>query len=395
MNRSKSLSFLTLMLLISFAAVNAILFTPALPNVASFLNITKSQSEFTVSLFLVGYAFGQLIYGPMANRYGRKPALYVGILVQIFSSFLCVIAGKIQSYECLVIARIFLALGSGVGLNMTFTLVNECYESKIASQKTAYLLFAFAIISGLSVALGGTLNQYLGWESCFYASAFYGIVLLILVRGLPETLIEKDYNALKLGHLIHSYRLQFFDKRILAGGCLMGAAGCFLYIFSAIAPFVCMQFFGMNSEDYGLANFLPYIGLALGSLMAAYFAKKWPLTRIIIAGISISALGVVFYWLSFFLHLSAMMSVFFPAVVSYFGLCFIIGNASTLALNQSKDKAHASAVINFINVGFSMSVVLFIGFFSIKLWLMPIIFSLLIISMLTSYFVLKFHTKYD
>ncbi len=100
MHPVKSLPFFTLILLISFAAVNTVLFTPALPNITEFLGISKSQAQLTISLFLVGYAFGQLIYDPVANRYGRKPALYGGIITQILSSFLCVIAGKMQSYVC-------------------------------------------------------------------------------------------------------------------------------------------------------------------------------------------------------------------------------------------------------------------------------------------------------
>ena len=139
------LPFLTLLLLISFASVNAVLFTPALPQIAAFFSITNEKVQLTITWFLIGYAFGQLLYGPLANRFGRKPALYAGILLQIISSLACVLAGKLHNYDALVAARFALALGSGVGLKMTFTLVNECYEPKSASKKIAYLMLAFAI----------------------------------------------------------------------------------------------------------------------------------------------------------------------------------------------------------------------------------------------------------
>ena len=359
MHPVKSLPFFTLMLLISFAAVNAVLFTPALPNITEFLGISKSQAQLTISLFLVGYAFGQLVYGPIANRYGRKPALYGGIITQIFSSFLCVIAGKMQSYEGLVIARLLLALGSGVGLKMTFTLVNECYEPKAASQKISYLLLAFAITPGLSVALGGWLNQHFGWASCFYASALYGIWLLVLITRLPETLVKKDYHAFELKHLTDAYIAQFRNKIVLVGGCLMGSSSCFLYVFSAIAPFVAIQMLGMNSADYGFANLIPSIGLVLGSLVSAHFAKYLPLKKLIAIGISITAVGISLSWVAFLLHPSVIVSIFLPMIVIYFGLCFIIGNASSIALSQTEDKAHGSAVINFINMSFSFCPPLF------------------------------------
>src|SRR5690349_18525902 len=112
MNIKSSPSFLTLLLMISFASVNAVLFTPALPAIADFYAISDSEAQLTITLFLIGYAVGQLIYGPIANRFGRKPALYAGIILQIISSLLCVFAGIIHVYSILVLGRLFLALGS-------------------------------------------------------------------------------------------------------------------------------------------------------------------------------------------------------------------------------------------------------------------------------------------
>ena len=168
MQTPSQLSFVTLLLMISFASVNAVLFTPALPAIASYFSISSEIAGHTIIWFLVGYALGQLIYGPIANRFGRKPALYVGVSLQIISSFICLFSGLIHVYSVLVFGRFLLALGSGVGLKMTFTLVNECYESKVASQKISYLMLAFAITPGLAVALGGILNEYYGWMSCFW-----------------------------------------------------------------------------------------------------------------------------------------------------------------------------------------------------------------------------------
>lgn len=246
---------ITLLLLISFAAVNAVLFTPALPDIARYFQIGEETAQQTITWFLIGYALGQLLYGPLANRFGRKPALYLGISLQIISSLLCVLAGIINEYSMLVLARFILALGSGVGLKMTFTLVNECYEPKMASQKISYLMLAFAITPGLSIALGGILNTYYGWESCFYAGAIYGLILLILVTRLPETQTVLNLNALKIKYLLHEYATQFKNIQLIAGGLLMGTSTCFIYVFAAVAPFVAMNIFGMNSTEYGIAIF--------------------------------------------------------------------------------------------------------------------------------------------
>lgn len=365
MNNTR-LPFLTLLLLISFASVNAVLFTPALPSIAHFFNISDDVAQHAIAWFLIGYACAQLAYGPIANRFGRKTALTIGITLQIISSLLCVLAGAIHLYSLLVIARFLCALGSGAGFMICFTLVNECYEPKLASQKISYLILAFAVTPGLSVAIGGFLNTYYGWMSCFYASAMYGVLLLTLVTQLPETLKTKDRNALKIKRLLSNYASQFKNAPLVIGGLLMGSSGSFIYAFAAIGPFIGIQLFAMSSMEYGIANLLPSIGLLLGSLTNAKVAQKYPLTTLIRTGIGITCMGVLLMFITMSLHCSALLSLFIPLIVIYFGLCFLISNGSAYALSHTNDKAHGSAVMNFINIGLSTAAVLFLGLFTVK-----------------------------
>lgn len=381
----KQLPFITLLLLISFASVNAVLFTPALPNIAEFFAVSEDKAQHTITWFLVGYALGQLLYGPIANRFGRKPALYSGISLQIISSLLCVLAGAIHEYGLLVFARFMLALGSGVGLKMTFTLVNECYEPKIASQKISYLMLAFAITPGLAVTLGGILSTYYGWTSCFYAGAVYGILLLFLVMRLPETQTILNYDALKFDHLVHGYLSQFKNIKLIMGGLLMGGSTCFVYVFAAVAPFLAINLYGMSSAQYGFANMLPPIGLILGSLVGARLSTKFPLGLIIKSGIIVTSCGVVFMFFASLLNLPLLFSLFLPMIIIYFGLCFVLANTSTLAMSCVSDKAYGSAVMNFLNMGLATIVVLCLGMFSIQPLLLPFIYLLLAIAMMGIY----------
>lgn len=379
------LPFITMLLMISFASVNAVLFSPALPNIAAFFSISDITAQQTITWFLIGYALGQLVYSPIANRFGRKPALYVGISLQIASSFLCVLGGYTQQYYLLVLGRFLLALGSGVGLKMAFTLVNECYDVKMASQKISYLMLAFAITPGLGVALGGVLNEHFGWTSCFYAGALYGIVLLVLVSRLPETQKQLNYDALKLSHLLHAYRDQFKNSQLIAGGLLMGACTSFIYVFAAIAPFIAINTFAMSSAEYGLANILPPIGLILGSLIGAKLTNKYPLQTIILIGICIAIMGVIVMFIALLTKMPILFSIFIPTIIIYFGLCFVLANASSIAMSQSNDKSHAAAVMSFINMGTATMVVLSMGIFTLNTILLPIVYSMLSIAMIGAY----------
>jgi MFS transporter, DHA1 family, multidrug resistance protein len=373
--------FFTLLLMISFASVNAVLFTPSLPDMAHFFGISNNLAEHTITWFLIGYALGQLIYGPFSNRFGTKPALYAGVILQIISSLVCVFAGILHVYSLLILARFTSAIGSGVGLKMAFMLVNTCYEPKVASQKISYLMLSFAIAPGLAIAIGGILNTHFGWMSCFYADAVYGLILLLLLTKLPEIKTVLDKNALKINNLLQAYRTQFKNRQLVSGGLLMGSSTTFIYVFSAIAPFVAINLMGMTSTQYGIANVIPAVGLILGSLCSARLVKQYPFESIIGTGILITSAGVILMVLLIINHLDPIVSLFLPMVVIYFGLALILPNTSTIAMSQVSDKSNGAAVMSFINMGLTTFLVLGLGIFSINVALLPIVFIILCIAM--------------
>lgn len=381
-SQPQNLPMFTLLLMISFASVNAVLFTPGLPDITQYFAIKEDTAQLTISWFLIGYAFGQLVYGPVANRFGRKPTLYMGIGLQIASSLLCVVSGLITSYPLLVISRFLLALGAGVGLKMTFTMVNECYEPKVVSQKIAFLMLAFAITPALSVALGGWLTRQFGWMSCFYAGALYGVILLILVSRLPETQFTKHKDAFKLVQLIQGYSTQMKNLVLVAGGLLMGCCTCFVYVFAAEAPFLAMNVYGLSTTEYGVANLIPPIGLIAGSIVSGKLADKIPLHYIIHTGIIVSIMGCLWMAAAVYLHADVINTLFLPMILVYGGVCLIAANASAIAMSTVKDKAHGSAMMNFLNMGLPTVIVLSLGLFPIHIFLLPILFFLICIFML-------------
>jgi MFS family permease len=359
-------SFVSLLLIISFAAVNAVLFTPALPMIAGYFQISDDMAQQTVTFFLVGYALGQLLYSPMANRYGRKPALYLGISIQILSSIACVLAGVWHEFSLLVAARFVSALGSGVGLKMTFTIINEYYEAKVASKKIAYTSLAFSVMPAVSVALGGFLTKHYGWEACFYALTLYGALLLLLATRLPETLKTPDLEALAWHKIKKDYGTQFKNPAILIGGTMMGCCGAFIYSFAALAPFVAIDDFGMSAATYGLANMIPLIGLMLGGLHSANATQKQALPLIIRFGIAAILVGVVAMFVGITTVHNIYLALFMPVILIYFGTAHILPNASSIALASVHNKSHASAVVNFISMSFVTATLFVVSFVSMK-----------------------------
>lgn len=391
MNTKTQLPFLTLLLMISFASVNAVLFTPALPAIAAFFAIAANTAQQTMTWFLVGYALGQLVYGPIANRFGRKPALYMGISLQIISSLICIAAAKTHLYFLLVLGRFFLALGSGVGLKMAFTLVSETHDALSASRKISYLMIAFAITPGLAVTIGGWLSEHFNWISTFYAGAIYGFLLLILVTKIPETKTELELDAFQLRHLINGYLSQFKNFRLVTSALLIGCATCFVYVFAALAPFIVINLLHMSPSAYGTANLLPPIGIISGSFLSAQLTKKYQQTTIILVGILSALLGSVAMVFLISMKVSAIFTVFIPMMFCYLSLSLIFSNASSIAMSATQDKSHGSAVMNFINMGLATLVVLGIGLFRVNIFLLPITYLIIILFMIILLRIIHFH----
>ena len=147
----------TLIILVSFASVAAVLFTPGLPVLQREFQLDTAQTQLTISLFLLGYTIGPLIYGPLANRHGRKNMLYCGISIAFVASLFCAISSYSASFNLFLLARFMSAIGASAGLTLTFTIVNDVFTD-IDYRRTmiAYVTLAFAIMPGLAVFVGGS-----------------------------------------------------------------------------------------------------------------------------------------------------------------------------------------------------------------------------------------------
>ncbi|CAN5346570.1 MFS transporter [soil metagenome] len=390
-------AFLSLFLLISFGSVSAVLFTPALPEISMYFGVTHHAAEITVTLFLIGYAVGQLLYGPLANAYGRKPALYIGIILEIVSALVCVLSGYLHAFWLLVVARLFMALGASVGLKMSFTLVADCYNAAASTRIISHLMMAFAITPALGIALGGFLTQHFGWQSCFYFLALYGIFLLYLTYRMQETATIMDRNALKLSNILDKYTRKLKNRQLLLSAAIMGSGTSIVYVFAAFAPFLTIQWMHMSPSEYGLWNLLPPIGTITGAQLSAFLVKKLRPINAILFGLVIMFAGTLLMLMAFALHALLAIWLFLPLAIIYFGMAFVYANASTLAMQSVQDKSSASAMMNFINMSIATLSVLLIGFISHQSsLLLPLFYGMLILLAFSLFIgLLRNNTSYD
>lgn len=343
-------SLLTLLLLMPFASISAVLFTPALPEIAKVLRVTDGQMQAAMTLFLLGYAFGNLPYGPIAKRFGRKPAIYLGVTLAILGAFLTLMGGNHHFFSLFLAGRFLSALGSSVGMKISFTIIADAFEHAQATKKLSLATLAFAIAPGIAVGLGGFLTTHYGWQSCFYALIAYSCLVFVFSLFLPETAPYLDKDALNIANIKEVYKRKLKNGKIIYSSLIMGCVSSIIYLFSTLAPFLGINRIGLNPEEYGFLNLIPPLGLIAGSFVSHRLAAHKEKLAVVRLGGLIAA-GVVVVMLCLFIFEKVnLWTLFLPIPFLYFGASLIFNNASSFAMEHMHDKSNGAALMSFINM---------------------------------------------
>ena len=345
------ISLLTLLLLASFASFCSVLPTAALPRIAQYFHIGISQTESIMATYLLGYSLGQLLYGPLANRWGRKSALYVGVVIALCGIFLSIIASIFHEFWLLNIARFITALGAASGLVISMILIKDIYDETSARQTFAKVVLAFAFVPFLAILLGGSLTHYFSWQTMNGVMLVYVVLLTVLVSRLQETLAKENRRKLSFATLYTSYLslLQHGDYLRLA--LLFALGGTTSYIFNALAPVVAIKTMHISAELYGWLSIIPSLGILLGGWMSSRFAHKISALEMIIYGTSLILIGSVILTVLFQAGMINLISLYSSALIIFCGSSLLTPNASMQALSKTMDHANGASIMNALALG--------------------------------------------
>jgi MFS transporter, DHA1 family, multidrug resistance protein len=261
---------------------------PSLPALAAAMAVSYGTIQLTITLYLAAVAIGQLIYGPLSDRYGRKPLLLIGLWLYLLGSLAAVLA---PSAFWLIFARVLQALGACAGLVLGRAMIRDAYPRERAASVLGYVSTAMSVAPMLSPLLAAVLQDRFGWRASFLACLVFGLPLLAMVQlRLPETLREQQPLP-GIGGILGAYRtllrLPAFRAYCLIGAC----ATSMFFAFSAGGPFVIVQRLGHPPTDYALAMMLISVGWAAGTFTAARLSPRLGTQRMIRIGTLVSLVG--------------------------------------------------------------------------------------------------------
>lgn len=256
------------------------MFIPALPDAARHLGSSNAQMQQTITVYILGMALGQLIYGPMSDALGRRPILLAGLSIYTLASLAAFLA---PSAHLLIGARLLQALGGCAGLALGRAIARDTASPENAVGSLALLNLMMMMGPGISPSIGAGLDAMFGWRSIFAVLALMGLVTGICVwRLLPET--GRPTGQLNWSTVRNDYRTLLRSPPFLGFAIGGGAATTSMYAFIAAAPFIFIDQLHASKAEVGLFLGLLMGGMALGNVLARQLIQRVPLERLMLGG---------------------------------------------------------------------------------------------------------------
>jgi DHA1 family bicyclomycin/chloramphenicol resistance-like MFS transporter len=275
--------------LVALGPLSTDLYLPSLPSLARYFAVGVEDIQLTLSVFLVGLATAQLVYGPLSDRFGRRPVLLVGLTIYVIASFFCMLA---PSVPVLVAARFVQAVGACVGPVLGRAVVRDVYGREGAARVLAYMSAAMALAPAIGPILGGFLEEWFGWRINFLALVIYGSGGLVIAwRILPETNKSPDLQAAQPIRILLGYR-GLLNHRAYVGYvfcCAFAYSGIFAFISGS--SYVLQEVVGLGPIGFGLCFAGVVIGYIIGTMVAGRLSRQLGIDRLIGIGAGIGVAG--------------------------------------------------------------------------------------------------------
>lgn len=326
------------------------MYLPGFPAMERDLGSSAGGAEFTLAGYFIGMAVGQLFWGPLSDRFGRKPPLYAGIVLYALASLGCALSGNIGA---LTFWRILQALGGSVGMVIARAAVRDRCGARDAARAFSMLILIMGLAPILAPLLGGWVVTTLGWRAIFFLLVAFSFASLTAIHfGLTESHDIRHEPPLQWRRVARDYA-GLFASRLFLGYSLCGGlamAGMFAYI--AGSPFVLIQLCGISPAHFGWYFGINALGFIAASQLNARSLKTLPPSRLLRRALWIPALsGLALAGIAFNGITSAPL-ILLGLFLYVASLGFIVPNAGAAALaTHGQQAGTASALMGSLQFG--------------------------------------------
>jgi MFS transporter, DHA1 family, multidrug resistance protein len=336
------------------------MYLPALPKIADDLHTGTSAVQLSLTSCLIGIAVGQVLVGPLSDRYGRKRPLAIGLVLFIGASLACAVApGVVVLTAC----RLLQGIGGAAGIVTANAVVRDLFSGDRAARFFSRLFLVIGLGPVLAPQLGSELLRISSWRGVFIALSILGALLLVVAMGeLPETLPYELRNRGGLVSTLKSMREVASDRRFLANAlcCGLGIGAVFSYVSGS--SFIFENVYGLSPQRFSLVFAGNACGLIAASQVNARLIGRFNPSQMLTGGVI--SLGVCAVWVVMTVTFDPkqLVAILVPLFLLVTSVGFVAPNATALALNDFPDAAgSASALLGVLQFSFGALVAPLVG----------------------------------
>ena len=341
MNKQSTSGWFTVLLgvLIALPALGTDLYVPALPILAQALGADAESAQLTLTTYFIGLALGQLLWGPLSDRYGRKPVLLAGLLIMLAAS----LAGAlVQSIGAVAAVRFAQGLGTSSGALIGRTIVRDLHSHERAAKLLASMTIVFSLVPMLAPVGGALLAGAAGWPAVFAGMAVVAALLVVSMKALPETAPAARRSA-HPGAIARTFVAILGDRRFLSPLLLVFCAHMGILAWVSNSALTLVRGLGVGTLAYGLMFALVMLGQITGAWASSRLVLRLGMARLMRLGAALMLAGGAAAAALAWAGAGHWLAVVLPFAVLLFGTALIVPNATAAALSPFPASAGAAS----------------------------------------------------
>jgi DHA1 family bicyclomycin/chloramphenicol resistance-like MFS transporter len=342
--RQYSIGWIMLLaLLTALGPLSIDMYLPALPQMAHDFGVSTQMVANTLPAYFFGLAVGQLVYGPLSDRIGRKKPLYFGLALYAVASLFCVLATNEWG---LIAARILQALGGCVGVVMARAAIRDRLDVQGSAQAFSSMMIVMGLAPILAPMIGAWILIWFPWQAIFIALSIVGAICWLCVHFFfKETLAIDKRLKLSPYQVVTLYGAIFKDASFrlpMFAGCLTGAA---LFCYISSAPAVFMDQYGLNQQEFAYAFGLNAFGIMLMSSLNKHLTSRVEITKRLKAGSLVQVTGAIIVFIAGLIPAAPLWLVMLGLFLAISGIGLTGPNAMALAMSKQGARAGTASAI--------------------------------------------------
>jgi len=323
------------------------MYLPSLPDIARHLDASTAQVQLTLSSYLIGFALGQILYGPVSDRHGRRPVLIGALVLYCLASLACALSSSI---EMLIVARFVQGVGGSGGIVLARAVVRDIFTGVRAGREMSLIGSVTGLAPVLAPIAGGALQSAFGWRAIFITLVVAGLIGITIVwLTLQETLRERAAERVSPKSMLAAYRFVARHPAYLANLALATTSYAGLFAWISGASFVLQNLYGLNPFNFGITFAVGSAGYMAGAALSARLVVRFGTNRTLGIGAVALAAGGIGMVAAVAIGFSSAILVVLPVSVYLAGLGMVLPQAIVGAMAPFPERAGAaSSLLGFV-----------------------------------------------